>query len=80
MLPMHPKLYFSLFLIEFYEEAMSLIYNLSSNSISPDMWKVFELMYQTFLKDGFDFFTGNFSYFLLIQNFNIVISLICLRF
>ncbi|XP_071034336.1 importin-7 isoform X2 [Parasteatoda tepidariorum] len=44
-------------IIEFYEESMSLIYSLSSNSISPDMWKVFELMYQTFLKDGFDFFT-----------------------
>ncbi|XP_055947486.1 importin-7-like [Argiope bruennichi] len=43
--------------IEFYEESMSLIYSLSSNNISPDMWKVFELMYQTFLKDGFDFFT-----------------------
>lgn len=45
---------------EFYEEAMSLVYNLSSNSISADMWKVFELMYQTFSKDGFDFFTGIF--------------------
>lgn len=44
-------------IVEFYEEAMSLIYNLSSNSISSDMWQVFELMYQTFLKDGFDFFT-----------------------
>ncbi|GFY57812.1 importin-7 [Trichonephila inaurata madagascariensis] len=43
--------------IEFYEESMSLIYSLSSNTISSDMWKVFELMYQTFLKDGFDFFT-----------------------
>ncbi|GIY51835.1 hypothetical protein CDAR_477292 [Caerostris darwini] len=44
-------------IVEFYEESMSLIYSLSSNSISPDMWKVFELMYQTFLKDGTDFFT-----------------------
>uniref|UniRef100_A0A1W7RAB8 Importin-7 n=1 Tax=Hadrurus spadix TaxID=141984 RepID=A0A1W7RAB8_9SCOR len=43
--------------IEFYEEAMSLIYSLSSDTISQDMWKVFEMMYQTFQKDGFDYFT-----------------------
>ncbi|XP_067127440.1 importin-7 isoform X2 [Centruroides vittatus] len=43
--------------IEFYEEAMSLIYSLSSDTISQDMWKVFEMMYQTFQNDGFDYFT-----------------------
>lgn len=31
---------------EFYEEAFSLVYDLTGKSISPDMWKVFELMYQ----------------------------------
>jgi hypothetical protein len=31
---------------EFYEEALSLVYDLTSKSISPDMWKVLELMYQ----------------------------------
>lgn len=43
--------------MEFYEEALSLVYDLTSKSISPDMWKVFELMYQVFEKDGFDYFT-----------------------
>lgn len=31
---------------EFYEEVLELIYDLTSKSISPDMWKVFELLYQ----------------------------------
>uniref|UniRef100_A0A1B6E1F9 Importin N-terminal domain-containing protein n=1 Tax=Clastoptera arizonana TaxID=38151 RepID=A0A1B6E1F9_9HEMI len=43
--------------MEFYEEALSLIYDLTSKTISPDMWKVLELMYQVFQKDGFDYFT-----------------------
>ncbi|KAK7864998.1 hypothetical protein R5R35_000025 [Gryllus longicercus] len=43
--------------MEFYEEALSLVYDLTSKSISPDMWKVLELMYQVFQKDGIDYFT-----------------------
>lgn len=43
--------------VEFYEEALSLVYDLTSKSISEDMWKVLELMYQLFQKDGFDYFT-----------------------
>uniref|UniRef100_A0A0C9RDD3 Ipo7_0 protein n=1 Tax=Fopius arisanus TaxID=64838 RepID=A0A0C9RDD3_9HYME len=44
--------------IEFYEEALSLVYDLTGKSISEDMWKVLELMYQLFQqKDGFDYFT-----------------------
>nr|BAN20938.1 importin 7 [Riptortus pedestris] len=43
--------------MEFYEEALSLVYDLTTKSISPDMWKVFEIMYQVFEKDGFDYFT-----------------------
>lgn len=31
---------------EFYEEVLALIYDLTSKQISPDMWKVFELIYQ----------------------------------
>lgn len=46
-----------LFSLEFYEEALSLVYDLTSKSISEDMWKVLELMYQLFQKDGFDYFT-----------------------
>jgi hypothetical protein len=35
-----------LFIAEFYEEALSLVYDLTSKNISPDMWKVLELIYQ----------------------------------
>jgi hypothetical protein len=31
---------------EFYEEALSLVFDLTSKSISPDMWTVLELIYQ----------------------------------
>ncbi|CAG5081080.1 Similar to Ipo7: Importin-7 (Mus musculus) [Cotesia congregata] len=44
-------------IIEFYEEALSLVYDLTGKFISEDMWKVLELMYQLFEKDGFDYFT-----------------------
>ncbi|XP_012261739.1 importin-7 [Athalia rosae] len=43
--------------MEFYEEALSLVYDLTGKTISEDMWKVLELMYQLFQKDGFDYFT-----------------------
>lgn len=42
---------------EFYEEILALIYDLTSKQISPDMWKVFELLYQVFMKNGLDHFT-----------------------
>ncbi|XP_012218774.1 importin-7 [Linepithema humile] len=42
---------------EFYEEAASLVYDLTCKAISEDMWKVLELMYQVFQKDGLDYFT-----------------------
>uniref|UniRef100_A0A0A9YIV7 Importin-7 n=2 Tax=Lygus hesperus TaxID=30085 RepID=A0A0A9YIV7_LYGHE len=44
-------------IMEYYEEALSLVYDLTTKHISPDLWKVFELMYQVFEKDGFDYFT-----------------------
>ncbi|XP_047481954.1 importin-7-like isoform X1 [Penaeus chinensis] len=43
--------------MEFYEEALALIYSLTSTRISPDLWKCFEMMYQMFKVDGFDYFT-----------------------
>lgn len=45
-----------LFISEFYEEALSLVYDLTSKKISPDMWQVLELIYQVFQKNGFDHF------------------------
>lgn len=44
-------------IMEFYEEAFSLVCDLTCKTISEVMWKVLELMYEVFLKDGFDFFT-----------------------
>ncbi|XP_020286261.1 importin-7 [Pseudomyrmex gracilis] len=43
--------------MEFYEEALSLVCDLTTKSISEDMWKILELMYQLFQKDGIDYFT-----------------------
>lgn len=36
---------------------MSLLCNLTAKNISEDMWKVLELLYQVFEKEGFDYFT-----------------------
>lgn len=44
-------------ILEFYEEAFSLIYSLTASGVSPSMWKVFEMLYETFQKDGFEHFT-----------------------
>lgn len=45
-------------LLEFYEEALSLLYSLSCRGpLSPDMWQAFEALYVAFQKDAFDFFT-----------------------
>lgn len=44
-------------IIEYYEEAMTLLCDLTTKSISEDMWKVLELLYQVFEKEGFDYFT-----------------------
>lgn len=41
---------------EFYEEAFSLVYDLTSKTISPDMWQMLQLLYQVFEKDAFDYF------------------------
>lgn len=46
-----------IFFSDYYEEAMSLLCNLTKNSISEDMWKVLELLYQGFEKEGVDYFT-----------------------
>ena len=44
-------------IMEFYEEAMSLSCDLTSKRISPDMWKMLEVMYTVFQRDGFDYFS-----------------------
>ena len=32
--------------MEFYEEALSLVFDLTTKKISPDLWKVLEMIYQ----------------------------------
>ncbi|XP_030570286.1 importin-7 [Drosophila novamexicana] len=41
---------------DFYEETFSLVYDLTSKSISAEMWQMLELIYQVFKKDGVDYF------------------------
>lgn len=43
-------------IVEFYEEAFSLIYDLTSKNISPDMWKLLEFIYQMFDNETIDYF------------------------
>lgn len=42
---------------EFYEEVLSLIFDCTGKHISEEMWKVFELLYQVFMKNGLEHFT-----------------------
>ena len=44
-------------IIEYYEEALALIYSLTNNRVSADLWQCFEMIYNVFKNDGFDFFT-----------------------
>merc|ERR1719309_407478 len=43
--------------MEFYEEAMSLTCDLTTKHISENMWKMLEVMYGVFQRDGYDYFT-----------------------
>jgi hypothetical protein len=44
-------------IMEFYEEAMSLTCDLTTKAISDNMWKMLEVMYTVFQRDGLDYFT-----------------------
>ena len=48
---------FSTELIDLYEEASTLVCTVTSTYVSQEMWKIFEVLYQVFKKDGFDCFT-----------------------
>lgn len=48
---------FSTELMDLYEEASTLVCTMTSTYISDEMWKIFEVLYQVFKKDGFDCFT-----------------------
>lgn len=47
---------FELEMIDLYEEALNLCCSITTNAISPDSWKLFELIYKVFKNDGFDYF------------------------
>jgi succinate dehydrogenase flavin-adding protein (antitoxin of CptAB toxin-antitoxin module) len=42
--------------MDFYEEALSLVYSLTCSQISPTMWQVFRLIHKMFSEDGIDYF------------------------
>merc|ERR1712203_672603 len=43
-------------IMEFYEEAFSLTYDLTTTHISKNMWEMFKIIYQVFERDGQDYF------------------------
>lgn len=43
--------------VEFYEEALNLIFEMTNWRISTDMWKCLDVLFDVFVKDGFDYFT-----------------------
>jgi len=43
---------------EFFEEMMSLVFNLTSERISDRMWQTLPMLYDLFNKDNTDYFTG----------------------
>jgi hypothetical protein len=43
--------------VDLYEEATTLVCTMTSLNVSQEMWQVFQLMYEVFRKDGFDYFT-----------------------
>lgn len=44
------------FVTEFYEEAFSLVFDLTSNTILPDMWVMLKHIYECFKSNGIDYF------------------------
>lgn len=42
--------------IDLYEDVFKLVVSLTMTRISPDMWKIFEMMYKVFEDDGIDYF------------------------
>ena len=44
--------------VEFFEEMLSLVFNLTSERISERMWQTLSMLYDLFNKDNTDYFTG----------------------
>jgi len=50
------KFIFSNTIVEYYEEAMSLCCDLTSQYVSSDMWKMLEVTYNLLQRDGYEYF------------------------
>ena len=48
----------SSFLLEFYEDTFTILSECTSVKISPRMWQLLQLVYETFQRDTIDYFTG----------------------
>ncbi|CBY39595.1 unnamed protein product [Oikopleura dioica] len=44
-------------IMDYYEEVLSLLYSITCNQVSAEMWQALELIHNVFNDDGFDFFT-----------------------
>ena len=47
---------------DFYEEMLALLDLFTTVSVSEQMWPMLEVIYETFTRDGYDYFTGICSY------------------
>ena len=43
---------------DFYEEMLALLDLFTTVSVSEQMWPMLEIIYETFTRDGYDYFTG----------------------
>lgn len=43
---------------DFYEEMLALLDMFTTVSVSPQMWQMMVIIYDSFSRDGFDYFTG----------------------
>lgn len=48
--------------VDFFEEALSLTQTLIGAEVSPEMWDVYRMIYQTFCQEGAGFFSGMSAY------------------
>jgi len=47
-----------LYCVEFFEEMLSLVFNLTCERVSDRMWQTLPIIYDLFNKDNLDYFTG----------------------
>ena len=48
----------ALYFPDFYEEMLALLDLFTTISVSPHMWQLLPIIYETFSRDGFDYFSG----------------------